>query len=69
MDRTPVTSSNIRSIGYNPETNVLEIEFKKGGVYQYDHVPPHVHSNLMGASSHGHHFWAHIKGVYQHRKM
>ena len=32
MDRKSVTSSNISSIGYSPETQTLEIEFKGGGV-------------------------------------
>ena len=38
MDRKSVTSSNISSIGYSPETQTLEIEFKGGGVYTYHDV-------------------------------
>ncbi len=57
MDRTPVTSSNIKSIGY--EGGVLEVEFlgKKadapGAVYRYEGVPIDVHADLMSAPSIG----------------
>lgn len=33
MKRSPVSSSRIRSIGW--EDNVLEVEFHNGSVYQY----------------------------------
>ena len=45
MIRQPVSSSNIRSIGYDSESNTLEIEFHSGGVYQYFGVHfPHLTS-------------------------
>ena len=34
MDRTPVVSSNINSIGYDASSSVLEVEFRSG-LYQY----------------------------------
>jgi hypothetical protein len=33
--RTPVESSNIASVGYDKENQILEIEFHHGAVYQY----------------------------------
>lgn len=33
MERVKVSSSNIRSIGYEESTKTLEIEFKQGSVY------------------------------------
>ncbi len=39
MDRIQVRSSNIRSIGYDQNRQILEVEFLKGGVYQYFDVP------------------------------
>ena len=39
MIRKSVTSSDIRSIGYDDETRILEIEFHSGGIYQYYSVP------------------------------
>ena len=47
MNRTPVRSSNIASVGY--ENGTLEIAFVDGGVYQYFNVPEHVYQGLMSA--------------------
>ena len=34
MERLPVSSSAIQSIGYDPEQQLLEIEFQRGAVYR-----------------------------------
>jgi len=39
LNRTPVLSSQLRSIGYDTAEHVLEIEFVSGEVYQYLNVP------------------------------
>lgn len=62
MKREPVTSSNIASIGYDPQTETLEVEFKNGTVYQYHGVDADKHAALMKADTVGGHFNAHIKG-------
>lgn len=67
MQRTPVSSSNIASIGY--ESRTLEIEFHSGGIYQYDGVPESIHRGIMSAPSHGQYFHQHIKDVYPYRKI
>jgi hypothetical protein len=69
MERTPVTSSNIRSIGYDPASSTLEIEFNSGAVYQYANVPQTEYDSLMSASSHGSYFSANIKGRYSYTKV
>jgi len=69
MKRITVSSSNLRSVGYDEATQTLEIEFHSGGVYQYSSVPRSVYEGLMGASSHGKYFHAHIKGVYPYRRI
>jgi hypothetical protein len=53
MNRVPVSSSNLESIGYDAESQTLEIEFHGGGIYKYFGVPPRVHEGLMNAGSHG----------------
>ena len=68
MDRTPVKSSNIASIGY--EDGTLEIEFNSGGdVYQYYAVPEGVYRDFMSASSQGKYFNRCIKGCYREKKV
>jgi hypothetical protein len=69
MNRKSVSSSNIRSIGYNPNSQTLEIEFHNSGVYQYFNVPESVYKALMSVSSHGSFFHQHIKNQYQWTKM
>lgn len=61
MDRQPVNSSNISSIGYDESSQTLEIEFLNGGIYQYYNVPQSVYEGLMSASSHGIYFDQNIK--------
>lgn len=69
MYRAPVQSSNIQSIGYDPDCLVLEVAFLSGGLYQYDGVPEYVFEEFMSAASHGKYFAAHIKNVYPTRKI
>ena len=40
MIRDLVASSNIASIGYDPDSETLEIEFTNGSIYQYFNIPP-----------------------------
>jgi uncharacterized protein len=69
MKRQAVTSSNIGAIGYDVNSQTLEIEFLNGGVYQYFDVPEHVYDDLMGASSQGQYLAQSIKGHYRYSKV
>ncbi len=64
MERTPVTSSNLKSVGYDPQTKTLEVEFQSGSIYQYSEVPEDVYQALMSASSHGQYYVQNIRSVY-----
>lgn len=66
MDRTPVASSNIASVGYEDSNRTLEIEFHSGAVYQYFDVPGAVFDGLMAAASKGGFFHAQIRGTYRY---
>ena len=67
--RISVESNYLQSVGYDASEQVLEIEFKKGEVYQYKDVPIVVYTDLMNASSHGKYFNANIKDVYPNQKL
>lgn len=74
MLRTPVVSSQLKSVGYDAGTKTLEIEFPgrkdgPGSVYQYSAVPPETHQALMGAESAGRYFGVHIRGKFAHKRM
>jgi len=61
MERTPVSSSILESVGYDPETQTLEVEFKEGGIYRYFEVPESVYNGLLSVDSHGSFYAEHIK--------
>ena len=70
MQRTKVSSSNLHSIGYDNVTNILEIEFLGGSIYQYSNVPENIYTGLMSASSHGSYFNNNIKlAGYSYQKI
>lgn len=68
MDRQPVSSSNIASIGHEGSTDILEVEFHKSGVYRFFNVPAAVYDALMAAPSHGVFFNANIKGQFAYER-
>ena len=49
MERKRVNSSKLRSVGYDEQTQTLEIEFSNGQVYQYPKVYPEVFRRFMAA--------------------
>lgn len=69
MERTPVTSSNIHAIGYDPDSQTLEIEFNSGAVYDYSDVPQSEYDGFIGADSKGKYFHANIKNRYSFMKL
>lgn len=69
MNRRPVASSNLASVGYDERSRRLEIEFHRGGIYQYFDVPKHIYSALMQAASKGKYFHHAIKGVFRYVRL
>lgn len=61
MNRIKVDSSNLVSVGHDPKTNTLEVEFKGGKVYQYRPVTSQQYEALTDAASIGTHFAANIR--------
>lgn len=70
MNRVHVVSSNLASVGYDPETNLLEIEFLSGSIYRYYNVPESKYHGLMSAPSKGQYFDDYIKkGGYRYTRV
>jgi PIN like domain/KTSC domain len=67
--RIEVESNYLRSIGYDSLSQILEIEMRRGEVYQYLDVPTEIYAELMNAPSHGRYFNANIKETYSYRKL
>ena len=69
MQRIPVSSSSICSVGYDPKTHTLEIEFHTGTIYQYYNVPENIYQGLMNVGSHGQYFHQNIRYIYHYEKI
>lgn len=51
MERKRVSSSRIRSVGYDERNRVLEVEMNDGSIFQYSGVSAEVHRRMMAAPS------------------
>jgi hypothetical protein len=51
VERKKVSSSSIRSVGYDERNRLLEVEFSDGRITQYSGVSAEVHRRLIGAPS------------------
>ena len=69
MQKCSVASSNLASVGYDPATETLEVEFLSGSVYQYYNVPENVYDELMKESSKGRFLHYHIKNEYPYSRV
>jgi hypothetical protein len=64
MHRDSVASSSLVSIGHNPLTQVLEVEFKNGDVGEHEGVPADLYRQFMESPSKGQFHHQHIRGVF-----
>lgn len=64
MERIVVESSLIHSVGYDPRTTVLELQFQDGNIYRYYDVEPETYQELLEAPSKGHYFNEYIRDAY-----
>jgi hypothetical protein len=65
MRRQLVNSSSLRSMGYDPRSQTLEVEFHNTGVYQYFGVPRTVVEEMLAQHSLGAYFNAEIRDIYR----
>jgi hypothetical protein len=70
MQRQYVQSSALESIGYDAQTNTLELEFKEhSGVWQYFNFKPSAYKRFRSSESLGNFFVTRIKGKYPEKKV
>ncbi|HLP60968.1 MAG TPA: KTSC domain-containing protein [Candidatus Deferrimicrobium sp.] len=69
MTRIAVSSSNVESVGYDLNTQTLEVEFKNGNIYQYFDVPEAVYNQMVYADSAGEFLINNIKGVFRYARV
>ena len=61
IERKPVKSSNVKSVGFCPEGGCVEVEFIGGGVYRYSDCDQKLFDELMAADSVGKFVHARLK--------
>lgn len=64
MNMTPVNSSAIEAVGYDPSAARMRIRFTGGNEYDFCGVPEAVYRGLMSAQSKGRYYNDHIKDCY-----
>ncbi len=68
LNREKVESSNLESVGYDKKSQILEVEFHGGEIYQYFGVPEDVFEELFQAPSIGQYFNGNIRQRYFYEK-
>ena len=69
MDRKRISASNLRSVGYDPAQQLLEIEFSSGSIYQYSGVSPEVYRRFVNAPSPGSFYQDQIEENFTARRV
>lgn len=68
IERQPVESSNLASVGYKSTTKTLEVEFQSGSVYRYFQVPAKVYQEFKSADSLGRYLSKNIRNNFPYEK-
>ena len=64
-----VSSSNVKSMAYDPEREIMMVNFHHGGSYFYYDVPPDVFNRVRGADSVGRSLYNNVKDQYDYRRV
>jgi lysyl-tRNA synthetase, class II len=69
MTRQLITSTGLKSVGYDAVAHVLEVELQSGSISRYFDVPPSVYEALMSAPSKTRYFNDNVQGKYESRPI
>jgi KTSC domain len=64
-----VQSSMVWAVDYDPKSQVLEVAYKRTGVFRYEGVPVSEYRAMMRSDSIGSYLRSCIIGMYPERKM
>lgn len=64
-----VESTNVKTIGYEADSQKLEVEYLSGQKYEYSNVPQKVFDGFITAVSKGKYLNQIIKGQYEVRRV
>lgn len=69
VDMIPVSSSNVESVGYDEQQQILYVRFLSGGLYIYKGVSMYEFEGLLNAPSVGSYLHRNIKNVYPYERI
>ena len=69
IKRISVTSSTVKTIGYDAPNRFLEVEFKSGSLYRYQDVPEPVFIAFLATSSKGGFLNAMVKPFFEFEQL
>jgi len=69
MERKKVNSSNIRTVGYEASSQILEVELSDGTIWEYSRVPSEVHRRFMAAPTMISYYRDNIEEDYSRRRI
>jgi hypothetical protein len=61
-------SSTIMRIGYDNVSQIMTVEFKNSGTYNYFDVQPHMFEGIRNAPSKGQYLAQQVKGTYRYAR-
>lgn len=64
-----VDSSNVHSMWYDPEEQLLRVRFLSGAEYEYYRVPERIFIALLNANSHGSKFWKLVRNTFRYDRL
>lgn len=64
-----INSSNLTSASYDTESEVLNVTFKSGSIYEYNKVPWNIFTKFRMAESQGKFFNEHISKTYKYKRI
>lgn len=69
MERKRISSGNIRAVGYDARSRMLEIEFSSGSIIQYSGVSDEMHRRLLNSPSPGSYFRDQIEENFSSKRV
>ena len=66
---TPINSSNVESLGYDEQNQIVHVRFLNGTLYIYKDVPKYEFEGLLNAASVGSYLHRNFKNVYAYERI
>lgn len=69
VEMVAVSSSNVESVGYDENLQILYIRFLNGSLYIYKGVPAGEFQGILNAASVGSYLHRNIKNIYPYERL